>query len=148
MKRFYKALLAALALAMVVAAAWSIGPLTAQQRSEVGYIDWEFVVNAYWQVEIDMVLEERDRLQEEFNRESADLDEDAKLELFAEYEARLDAFEQEVFVDAEQRMKEIETALAEAAVEAGVSVVVDHGAVVWGGVDLTEPVMRRLGLID
>lgn len=139
----------ALAVVAVAAAAWWWGhPLIAQVKSEVGYVDWELVANAYAAPEIASIEQERDRLQEEFDREAASLEEPAVLELFAEYEARLDAFRQAVYASIQERLLEIEKAVADAAAEAGVSVVVDQNVVVWGGVDLTEAVLRRLGLIE
>ena len=139
-------LLAALAVALVAAAALTMNPLTAQVRSEVGYVDRDLIVEAYAGREIASVLQERDRLQEEFDKEAADLDMAARQRLFAEYEERLAAYEQELGV--ERRMREIENALAEVVAESGVTVIVDRSAVVWGGVDLTQAVLRRLGVID
>lgn len=148
MKR--KGMVAVFALAVVAAVAAALwgNPLVAQVRSDVGYVDWELVANTYAAPEIALIEQETDRLQEEFDRKSAGLEEAARLQMFAEYEARLDAFKQEMYVNIQERLREIERAVAEAAAEAGVSVVVDRGVVVWGGVDLTDNVMRRLGLID
>lgn len=139
-------LLALLVLAGVAAAAWTMKPLTAQVRSEVGYVDRELIVDAYVGRELAAIMDARDRLQAEFDRESAELDFAAREQLFAEYAGMLAAFELEIGI--EDRLREIENALAAAAAESGVSVIVDQEMVVWGGVDLTEAVLRRLGLID
>ncbi len=94
------------------------------------------------------VRQERDRLQEEFDRLSADLDEAAKEQLFNEYQGRLEAYEQELGTEIEERLNEIGEVLEAVARENGVTVVVDRAAVVWGGVDLTGEVLRRLGVLD
>lgn len=146
MKRSRGWLIGVLAVAVVAAWAWNMKPLTAQIRTEVGHVDRDLIIDAYAGREIVAILQERDRLQEQFDRESAELDEAARQRLFAEYEERLVAYESELGID--RRMREIENALAAAAAEAGVSVIVDREVVVWGGVDLTEAVLRRLGLLD
>src|SRR5690606_19761856 len=115
--------------------------MAAQMRSNVGYVDSDVLVQAYAGREIEAareaVRQERDRLQEAFDRESADLDEAAKEQLFAEYQARLAAYEEELGVEIERRLSEIGEVLQAVAAENGVNVIVERAAVVWGGVDLT-----------
>lgn len=145
-------LLAVLAIAVVIGAAIWINPMAAQMRSNVGYVDSDVLVQAYAGREIEAareaVRQERDRLQEAFDRESADLDEAAKEQLFAEYQARLAAYEEELGVEIERRLSEIGEVLQAVAAENGVNVIVERAAVVWGGVDLTGAVLRRLGVVD
>ncbi|MBO2521868.1 MAG: hypothetical protein CW345_08725 [Firmicutes bacterium] len=147
LKKSWLYLLVALAAAAVaVSLAGDRSPLSAQTQSPVGFIDRDLVLRSYAGEAIAAVLAERDRLQEEFDRIAARLDEEAKLALFQEYEERLARYEEEMGID--QLIGDIDQALAAAAAEAGVSVVVDQSAVVWGGVDLTGAVLRRLGVIQ
>lgn len=145
-------MLAAAAVAVVAAAVVILNPLAAQTQSTVGYVDSELLIQAYAGREIEAareaVRQERDRLQEEFDRLSADLDEAAKEQLFNEYQGRLEAYEQELGTEIEERLNEIGEVLEAVARENGVTVVVDRAAVVWGGVDLTGEVLRRLGVLD
>lgn len=120
--------------------------LSAQVRTEVGYVDWDLILSAYAGDAIAAVLAERDRLQEEFDRQAPGLEEDARLALFQEYERRLADFEREMEID--RLMSDIDQAMSAVAAEAGVTVIVDRGAVVWGGVDLTGAVLRRLGVAE
>ena len=120
--------------------------LSAQVRTEVGYVDWDLILEAYAGDAIAAVLAERDRLQEEFDRQAPSLDEAARRQLFGEYERRLADFERDM--DIERLLSEIDAAMNAVAQESGVTVIVDQSAVVWGGVDLTGAILRRLGVIQ
>lgn len=122
------------------------GSLSAQVRSQVGYVDWDLILSSYAGDAISAVLAERDRLQGEFDSQASELDEAGRRALFEEYERRLAAYEHEMGI--ERLMSDIDAALSAVAAENGVTVILDPTAVVWGGVDLTGPVLRRLGVLD
>ena len=146
MKQSYR-LLAGLAgvVALLGVALWGIGRSNAAVESQIGYIDQDLIVEAYAGPQIDAVIRERDRLQALFDSESANLDAEEKQALFMKYEQQLQQFEAQVGI--RRLMTEIDQALQASAEAHGVTVVLDINAVVLGGIDLTQDVQRRLGLI-
>lgn len=142
MKALPKQLVAVLALGLAVAAVFGLWSTTASAESVVGYVDRDYVIEAYAGAQIAAVIQERDRLQREFDEVSQDLDEAEKQALFEEYEARLIAYEQEVGIAA--LMQNIEDALQAVAEEYGVTVIVDHSVIIFGGIDLTAAVLNHL----
>jgi len=128
---------------VVVAAALAAGnTLFAQIESAVGYVDVERLINEYLVPVLDEPLaRETARLQAEFDTASADLPEEEKLELFRQYQNRLDAIKQRMV---DEQLPFINDAVAAVAQRQGVTVVLDRQVVLYGGVDLTEAVLAEL----
>lgn len=150
MKWTLKALMglgAAVVLALAVVGASSLWPSRAQDESEVGWIDEAALVNDYLLAkasnEIALVNQETARLQAQFDRERMGLDDSAAEQLFRQYQARLDAYRQELYGP---YLEELRAAIAQVAEEHGISVVLNQEVVLWGGVDLNGPVRRLVGL--
>lgn len=128
---------------VLVAAALAVGnTLFAQIESAVGYVDVERLINEYLVPVLDEPLaRETARLQAEFDAASADLSDEEKRKLFAEYQNRLDAIKQQMV---DEQLPFINDAVAAVAQRQGVTVVLDRQVVLYGGVDLTEAVLAEL----
>lgn len=134
-------------LALAVVGASSLWSSRAQDRSEVGWIDDSALVNDYLvakaSAEIALVNQETARLQAQFDRERLGLNEAEAEQLFYQYQARLEAYRQELYGP---YLEELRAAIEQVAEEHGVSVVLNQQVVLWGGVDLNEPVRQLVGL--
>ncbi|MFS8665142.1 MAG: hypothetical protein LOD84_05635 [Limnochordales bacterium] len=116
--------------------------LLAQGGTVIGYVDVERVIEEYLFPALNEPFErEVARLQAEFDEASADLADEEKLALFRQYEERLEEYRQ-ALVDGET--PRIHAAVAAAAEEHGVAVVLARPAVLHGGVDLTDTVLAHL----
>ena len=77
----------------------------------------------------------------DFEAKSADMDDNAKAEYYQQTQQRLQAKQQELIEPITQKIDEQVKAVAEAK---GLSVVIDKNAVVYGGQDITQDVIRKL----
>lgn len=143
MKKSYQAVVVVGLLVALGAVFWAINPTTANPESAIGYFNQDVVIEVYAGQQIMAAIEEERRLQELFDGEAAELDDEARWELFLKYEEQLLAYEEELGIP--QLLSDIEAALRQSMEAHGVSVVLDEAAVVLGGVDLTPDVLRRLG---
>lgn len=110
-----------------------------------GVVDSDRIIDEYLAEDLRESLEmATEELQVEFNRESAGLDDDAKEELFREYQARLNAIREALI---QERLPRIHAAIREVAQNNEITMVLDLSAVHYGGVDLTDEVLARLGVV-
>lgn len=146
LKLWYKPVLCLAVVALVGVLFWGGKPSTAAEESNIGFVDQDLVIDAYAGDQIAAVIRQRDLLQEKFDNESSDLSEEEKRQLFLQYEAELQAFEANVGI--RTLMDEIDQAFQASAEAHGVTVILDQGAIVMGGVDLTRDIQERLGLLS
>lgn len=117
--------------------------LTAANQADIGYVDIVRLSEEYLRPQLDRPLaEETRRLQAEFDAEAQDLDDGAKTALFNEYQARLNVIKQDMI---DQHLPAINEAIAAVAQEAGVKLVIEKQTVLYGGLDLTDAVLAKLG---
>ncbi len=146
LKTWFKPIVGVVAVALVGVLAWGLMPTSATGESTVGFVDQDLVIDAYAGDQIAAVIRERDALQEKFDQESVEMSDEEKRNLFLKYEAELQAFEESIGI--RQLMDDIDNAFRESAEAHGVTVILDQGAVVMGGVDLTRDIQERLGLVS
>lgn len=116
----------------------------AAQAVSIGYVDLDRVADDYLRPQLDAPLrEETDRLQKEFDAQAKGLNDQQKQQLFAEYQRKLEQRRQEL-VNA--RLPGVRNAIGQVAQEKGLQVVVDKNFLIWGGVDITEAVLLKLGV--
>ena len=77
----------------------------------------------------------------DFESKSADMDDNAKAEYYQQTQQRLQAKQQELIEPITKKIDDQVKAVAEAK---GLSVVIDKNAVVYGGQDITQDVIRKL----
>jgi len=159
------------AVVALLAALVFLAPAGAGAQGEgpaVGYVDLQVIQAQYLLPNLQpslAALEQRlIELQAKFDEESVGLDDEAKQALFNVYQAELNAQSAGVERFEEELKANIAAAIASVAAEHGVSTVLakdvvltvtgDHGLprvmtqplVLHGGIDLTGPVLRRLGV--
>lgn len=123
-----------------------LGGLFAQPvlAGTVGYVDFEFLFNNHPEYELknEELQEAAERLTAEFQAEASALGEDVNLdELAAKYEAQLDSIAEELrlFI-----VSAVRQTIEEVANAHGVEVVLPHGIVILGGVNLTPLVLEAM----
>lgn len=143
------------AVGVVAAAVLSVGTLTLQPTAyaapansgaSIAYVDWEKIeanTAEYKKVQTTLATE-GDTLQKEFDEKSVGLSDAAKKELFAQYQKRFSLKEREVL---SQFKAKVDNAIKEVANAQGISVVIDKNNVFYGGKDLTDDVIQKLGRI-
>lgn len=130
------------ALALAAGVMFVSGRLTAAADVFIGYVDVTRIIDEYLAPALDEPLaQETARLQAEFDRRAQSLGQAERQELFFQYQALLNLIKQEMI---DEHLPYIDRAVAEVAVRQGVSVVLEKQAVLYGGVDLTEPVLAYL----
>ena len=137
-------------LVMIVLGA-SMSLTRAQQNTVVGYIDSERLVKEFVEPTVrEPLTKETDRLQQELDAEIAKLpngDENKKLEeaqaLKNKYQAVLDQKKQELIAPL---LAQTKASIEEVADARGITIVLDntYGLVIYGGVDLTDVVLKDL----
>lgn len=125
---------AVLLIGLMVTAGIVVSSAQGSPDNNLGVVNMEAVFTKYMAPPL---LAARDQMQAEFETQAEELEEEAKVELFGEYQKELESLEQQYTVD-------IELAIEEVAKANGVTMVVDSGAVLYGGVDLTEAVLETL----
>jgi len=139
-----------LAAAVLPGAVWAQEAQEAEGAQEsqapvFGVVDSMRIINEYLDEEMRQPLEQAiQELQQEFDRESEGLEEPEKERLFLEYQGRLDAIREALI---RERLPRIENAIREVAEANGISIVFDSSAIHYGGVDLTDQVLARLGVV-
>lgn len=127
-------------------AAFGMNQTKANLVTQVGFLDQELIVEAYAGPQLNAFVYEENRLQSQFDKESAQMNEEEKWELFTKYQLELDKIEKELGIF--DLFDDINQAIEASAKAHGVSFVLDQHAIVYGGVDLTVDVLRRLDLLD
>jgi len=136
----FAALLLVVAIIGVIGIRWGISRAAA--KDEFGLVDMQIIAERYVQPTLIKELEpELKKLQEEFDEKTKDATDEVKAELFATYQGRLNAKEQELL---EQLFSEVSAAAAQVKKEQGLRLVYDKAAVVAGGSDITDQVLAKL----
>ncbi|MGI6081886.1 MAG: OmpH family outer membrane protein [Limnochordia bacterium] len=136
----FAAVLLAVVVVGVIGIRWGISGAAA--KDEFGLVDMQIITERYVQPTLIKELEpEMKKLQEEFDEKSKDATDEAKAELFATYQGRLNAKEQEML---ERLFSEFSAAAAQVKKEQGLRLVYDKAAVVAGGTDITDQVLAKL----
>lgn len=162
----WRAGVAASVLVLLVAVAWGVAMAAKPASTIIGSVDLDRVATEYLQPALNEPLrQETERLQSEFDKEAAKLDQELndkskgaseadkqqlksrydqqKQELFGRYQQELDRRKQEM-VNA--RLPKVKEAIGKVAAELGLDVVVDQGFLLWGGRDITDQVLLELGV--
>lgn len=145
------AVIGGLALLVLIAVGASLSMGKAQEKTTVGYVHSQRLVEEYMEPAVQEPLaRETDRLQKELDAEIAKLqieDEDEKLReaqaLRDKYQAILDQKKQELITPLLLQIRESIQQVADAR---GITVVLDntYGLVLYGGIDLTDEVLKDL----
>ena len=145
------AIIGGLALLVLVAAGASLSLGKAQEKTTVGDVNSQRLVEEFLEPAVQEPLtRETDRLQKELDAEIAKLqveDEDQKLKeaqaLRDKYQAMLDQKKQELITPLLLQIRESIQQVADAR---GITVVLDnsYGLVLYGGMDLTDEVLKDL----
>lgn len=136
-------LLVALALVVVVGAVSARWGITgAAAKDEYGLVDMQIIAERFVQPGIAKDLgAELEKLQKEFDAKAKDATDEAKAELFATYQGRLNAKEEEML---NSMLAKVTTAANQVMKERGMRIVYDKSAVVAGGADITSQVLAKL----
>lgn len=108
----------------------------AQSKSNdlIGVVDMETVFTQYM---AQPLFEARDQLQADFDQQVDEVSDEELAELFMEYQTELEAVEIEY-------LENVNKALEEVAQENGLQIIVDSGAILYGGIDVTEEIIAVL----
>ena len=116
----------------------------AAPASNVGVVNYQMVVQQHpdlAKVQATMTTES-DAAKKEFDAKAASLGEKEKQEYFVQLQQRLQLKNQELMVPV---FSKIDAIIKEVADAKGLSVVVDKGAVIYGGADITDECVKKLG---
>lgn len=142
-------LVGALALGAVTPSVWAE---TADEAGEAaaaafrfGLVDSDRIIDEYLAEELrEPLTRVTMELQSEFDAESADMDDEEKAILFETYQARLGAIREALV---QERLPRIHDAIRDVAVAHGFVAIFDVSAVHYGGVDITDEVLAKLGVV-
>ena len=110
---------------------------------DVGYVNSQVLLDQYVIPTVEPILtQEREQLQAQFDEATDELEIEEKRRVFDEYQAKLDMRRQALVEEA----LGVRAAIQEVAVAEGVDMVLDYQVVLYGGRDLTEQVLAKLGL--
>ncbi|MCD7975061.1 MAG: OmpH family outer membrane protein [Phascolarctobacterium sp.] len=115
----------------------------AAMESAIGTINYQALITQSPGVENvrEIMQAEIEVAQNEFNEKSQDMNEDQKRSHYSELQERLAAKEKELLEPIRAKTKE---EIKKVADKKGLSVVVDKKTVIFGGVDITEDVLKAL----
>ena len=108
-----------------------------------GYVNMEVVLSAtpaFVQAGKELASEQQ-KMQKQFNAEAKTLSEKEKQDLGEKLNRQLAAKEQQLMAPIQEKLK---IAIAKAAKEKGVDIVINAREVVYGGIDLTESVKQNM----
>ncbi|HHV63266.1 MAG TPA: OmpH family outer membrane protein [Firmicutes bacterium] len=131
--------------ALIAAGGFTLVPRAAGQSSQViGYVNVNKIFAEYpdFQKGMAALQKELQAMQKELDAKVEGLDTNSKVKMRDEYQARLDKRKAEVLGPLE---KKVNQAIEDVAKASGVSVVLSNQAVIYGGKDLTDEVIKRLG---
>ena len=112
--------------------------------SNIGVIDTNKVLNAASPAVIEANKELDDykkQLSDEFNTKSANMDDNQKAALASEYQGKVQDKMMEIQKKIQSQVSDASKAVADAK---GLSIVMDKRTVLYGGVDITDQVQRKL----
>lgn len=137
--------LAVLAFGVIAAGLLGWAGTGAVAQGTVGVVDSGRIIDEYLVEELrEPLTRATQELQQAFDEESAGMDDAEKQILFEEYQARLEAVREALV---QERLPAIQTAIQAVAESHEVTLVLDRSAVHFGGIDLTDEVLARLGVI-
>lgn len=116
----------------------------AAPMSSVGVVNYQLVVQQHpdlAKVQTAMTAES-EAAKKEFDTKAATLGEKEKQEYFMQLQQRLQLKNQELMVPV---FTKVDTIIKEVADSKGLAVVVDKGAVIYGGADITDECVKKLG---
>ena len=120
------------------------GPnMVSAASSNVGVVDYSQVMNQHPKVqaastEMQNAVQEA---QKEFEEKSANMNDNEKRDYYTQTQQRLQQKNQELM---EPITKSVEESVKKVAEQKGLSVVLEKGAVVYGGVDITQDVLKQV----
>ena len=120
------------------------GPnMVSAASSNVGVVDYSQVMNQHPKVqaastEMQTAVQEA---QKEFEEKSANMNDNEKRDYYTQTQQRLQQKNQELM---EPITKSVEESVKKVAEQKGLSVVLEKGAVVYGGVDITQDVLKQV----
>lgn len=130
--------------AMAVTSMGSLtGGVASAASSAVGVIDYRQVMSQHPGLEAAnaQMQKEVETAQQEFEAKSAEMNDQQKAEYYQQTQQRL-AQKQADLID--PLSKQVEATVKSVAEAKGLSVVIDKGAVVYGGQDITQDVIKKL----
>jgi len=129
---------------VVAMALTQFGPnMASAASSNVGVVDYSQIMSQHPQVqaasnEMQTAVQEA---QKEFEEKSANMNDNEKRDYYTQTQQRLQQKNQELM---EPITKSVEDSVKKVAEQKGLSVVLDKGAVVYGGVDITQDVLKQV----
>ena len=129
---------------VVAMALTQFGPnMVSAANSNVGVVDYSQVMNQHPKVqaastEMQTAVQEA---QKEFEEKSANMNDNEKRDYYTQTQQRLQQKNQELM---EPITKSVEESVKKVAEQKGLSVVLEKGAVVYGGVDITQDVLKQV----
>ncbi len=141
----FPAVLAVVLVAVAVVAGlagWSLA--RADRLSAVGYVDTGRVANEFPDMKAmrQQLEKETAAMQQDYDRNSASLTQEEKVKLFQQYQAKLDQ-KKEALVSA--ALAKVVQVTGDVAKKQGLTVVLEKQSVLYGGVDITDAVIRAGG---
>jgi len=119
-------------------------PAMASASSNIGVIDTSKVFTAE-SADVKKAQEEmqayQQQLKQEFTEKSANMDDQQKEQYFMQLQQQLNAKKTELQNNMQTKVSDAAKSVGEAK---GLSIVLDKGAVLYGGVDITEQVTKKL----
>ena len=119
---------------VIVAVGALVTSVHGKGESKIAVVNLDAV---YTQYMAPPLVQARDEMQAEFDAKSAEMEEEAKAELFMEYQERLTDMER-------QYRQDVQDAVNELGQKRGVDVIINASAVLYGAVDLTDEVIQSL----
>ena len=129
---------------VVAMALTQFGPnMVSAASSNVGVVDYSQVMSQHPKVqaastEMQTAVQEA---QKEFETKSANMNDNEKRDYYTQTQQRLQQKNQELM---EPITKSVEESVKKVAEQKGLSVVLEKGAVVYGGVDITQDVLKQV----
>ena len=129
---------------VVAMALTQFGPnMASEASSNVGVVDYSQIMSQHPKVqaastEMQTAVQEA---QKDFEAKSANMNDNEKRDYYAQTQQRLQQKNQELM---EPITKSVEESVKKVAEQKGLSVVLDKGAVVYGGVDITQDVLKQV----
>lgn len=138
MKKFF------LAAAFVFGALFCAMPSSALAApTDIGYVQLNTVFSAC--PELPKIQKEltalRDKLQQQFDAQGAEMDETERAELQQKLTQQLAQRDEELMIPVREKVRK---AVADTAKEKGIQTVIEAGAVLFGGIDLTADVVAKV----
>lgn len=132
-----------LVMALVMSMAFAATSFAAEQGGVIGFVNMRAVLNSYPNIEniAKQIADKQNSLQQDFNKKAESLDDKGKLELQAKLNTELAEFENRKMAPVQKRIHEVIVKVAQAN---GIASVVSDTAMIAGGKNLTDEVVKEL----